>query len=354
MVGEDRRWRYEGWRMNHPSMEWIRKTENFIDRDFALSRGTDVRCPCSMCRVCRYQDKITLSGHLYKYGYMPNYEVWVYHDEEFPRENVFEAHNNDDVEYDRMEEMLQDLREDPDFVFPPHSKELPPYVKKFFDLLKAVEELLHEHTKVSILAFVTRLMDIKSKFMFSNNCYNELLILISEVFPPNHKMPKDVYQCRKLLSGLGMDYQKIDVCPDNCMLFWKDHQNDKKCQCGKSRYVEVKNDDGEMVTSTIAQKQLRYMPLAPRLKRLFLSRNTARHMRWHKEHEREDTHVMTHPSDSDAWMALGDFDPEFASEARNIRIGLVTDGFTPFNQMRHHILVGLYLLFHTTFHLICA
>jgi hypothetical protein len=38
-----------------------------------------------------------------------------------------------------------------------------------------------------------------------------------------------VYQCRKLFSGLGMDYQKIDVCPDNCMLFWKDHENDKKC-----------------------------------------------------------------------------------------------------------------------------
>jgi hypothetical protein len=73
------------------------------------------------------------------------------------------------------------------------------------------------------------------------------------------------------------------------------------------------------------------MPLAPRVKHLFLSRNTARHMRWHKEHVREDTHVITHPSNSDAWKALEDFDPEFASEARNIRIGLATDGFTPFN-----------------------
>jgi hypothetical protein len=173
-------------------------------------------------------------------------------------------------------------------------------------------------------------MVIKSKFVFSNNCYNELLILISVVFPPNHKMPKGMYQCRKLISGLGMDYKK-SMCPDNCMLFWKDHENDKKCQCGKSRYVEVKNDDGEMVTSTIAQKQLRYMPRTPRVKHLLLSRNTVRHMRWHKEHEREDTHVMTHPSDNDAWKALDDFDPEFASEARNIQIGLAIDGFTPFN-----------------------
>jgi hypothetical protein len=305
---------YEGWCINHPSTEWIRKTEDFIDRAFALSRtGVDVRCPCSMCRVCRCQDKRTLSGHLCKYGYMPAYVV--YHCEEFPRGNVSEAHNNDDVEYDIMDEMLEDLRDDPDFVFPQHPKEPPPPdVKMFFDLLKAAEEPLHEHTKVSILAFVTQLMAIKSKFVFSNNCYNELLNLINEVFPPNHKMSKDMYQCRKLLFGLGTSYQKIDVCPDNCMLFWKDHENGKKClKCGKPRYVEVKNDDGEMDTSTIAQKQLHYMPLAPRVKRLFLLRNTTRHMRWHKEREREDTHVMTHPSNSDAWKALDDFDPEFAS-----------------------------------------
>jgi hypothetical protein len=62
-------------------------------------------------------------------------------------------------------------------------------------------------------------MAIKSKFAFSNKCYNELLNIISEMFPPNHKMQKGTYQCRKLLSGSGMDYQKIDVCLDSCMLF---------------------------------------------------------------------------------------------------------------------------------------
>jgi hypothetical protein len=41
-------------------------------------------------------------------------------------------------------------------------------------------------------------------------------------------------------------------------------------------------------------------------------------MRWHKEREREDNHVMSHPSASDVWKALDDFDLEFASEVRNI------------------------------------
>jgi hypothetical protein len=59
----------------------------------------------------------------------------------------------------------------------------------------------------------------KSKFAFSNNFYKELLNLISDVLPKNHKMPKDMYQSKKLLSSLGMDYKKIYVYDNNCMLF---------------------------------------------------------------------------------------------------------------------------------------
>jgi hypothetical protein len=108
-----------------------------------------------------------------------------------------------------------------------------------------------------VLSFVTRLMAIKSKFVFSNNCYKELLKLFSDVLSANYKVPRDMYQSKKLLSGLGMDYEKIDVCQDNCMLFWKEHINEKKClKCGMSRFVEVINADGEEVMTEISYKQL--------------------------------------------------------------------------------------------------
>jgi hypothetical protein len=143
---------------------------------------------------------------------------------------------------------------------------------------------LHEHTKVTVLVFVTRLMTIKSKFAFSNNCYKELLNLISDVLPKNHKMPKDMYESKKLLSGLGMDYEKIDVYDNNYMIFWKETMSEKKfIVCGERRFIEVENDDGLTVTTEIARKQIHYMPLITRLKRLFISKNTTRHMRWHKE-----------------------------------------------------------------------
>ena len=287
-MGEDRRWMYEGWRKtgNHTSV-WVQKTTDFVNNAFSLIQNDEqVRCPCSKCRNCQWKDnKKPLSYDLCKYGFMPNYEVWVYNGESRRRDSsedlLGERGGND-----RMREMIDDLR--PDF-FPEVQSdsetdhEDPPTqeVQKFFELLKASEEPLHDHTTVTILAFVTRIIAIKSKFAFSNNCYKEILKLISDILPANHKMPKDMYQSRKLLSGLGMDYEKIDVYQDNCMLFWKEHKNEKKCiKCAKSRYVEVVNEDGETITTEVAYKQLRYM--TPRLKRLFLSKNTAQHMRWHK------------------------------------------------------------------------
>jgi hypothetical protein len=81
-----------------------------------------------------------------------------------------------------------------------------------------------------------------------------------------HNMPKDLYQSKKIVSGLGMNYEKIDACGKNCMLFWKEHQDDTECMhCGRSRSVKVINKDGSSVTTKVVVKQLCYIPNTPRL-----------------------------------------------------------------------------------------
>jgi hypothetical protein len=92
-------------------------------------------------------------------------------------------------------------------------------IEPFFKILKALEEPLHEHTEVTLLAFITRLVVIKSKYFFSNNCYNDLLKLISDILSKPHKVPKDMYLSKKMMAALGLKYEKIDICPDNCILF---------------------------------------------------------------------------------------------------------------------------------------
>jgi len=54
-------------------------------------------------------------------------------------------------------------------------------------------------------------------------------------------------------------------------------------------------------------------------------------MRWHYEHQQVEG-VLEHPSDAEAWKHFDQKYPEFASESRNVRLGLCSDGFTPFGQ----------------------
>jgi hypothetical protein len=92
-----------------------------------------------------------------------------------------------------------------------------------------------------------------------------------------------------MMPALGLKYEMIDVCPENCMLFWKEHANEKTwLECGQSRFIDVVTQYGENVMKEVAQKQLRYFPITPRLKQLFISKRTARDMRWHKEGIREN------------------------------------------------------------------
>jgi hypothetical protein len=174
-----------------------------------------IGCPCIKCQNVGCFDKVILIKHLVHNGFTSDYETWMFHSEKYTTV-VAKEYGNDQAGADRMDEMLEAIR--PEFNLdtedPPTSE-----VEEFFRLLKALEELLHEHTKMTLLAFVTWLMAIKSKFFFCNNCYNELLKLIWDVLLNPNKLPKNMYHFNKHAKWLSMDYEKINVCQNSCMLF---------------------------------------------------------------------------------------------------------------------------------------
>lgn len=57
---------------------------------------------------------------------------------------------------------------------------------------------------------------------------------------------------------------------------------------------------------------------------------TAKNMQWHKEGKRDKPEMMVHPANAPAWIEFDLCHPEFARDPRNIRLGLSSDGFTPF------------------------
>jgi hypothetical protein len=91
---------------------------------------------------------------------MPDYEVWIIHDESGTGVIAEDEHDCDVGDVDRMDKMLEAIQAE--VIEDPPTAE----VEAFFKLLKASKELLQEHIEVTLLAFITQLMAIKSKYFF--------------------------------------------------------------------------------------------------------------------------------------------------------------------------------------------
>jgi hypothetical protein len=63
-----------------------------------------------------------------------------------------------------------------------------------------------------------------------------------------------------------------------------------------------------------------------------MSQYTAQNMRWHAEGRTKDG-VLRHPADRQAWKSFDNLHPDFSSDSRNIRLGLILDEFNPFGNM---------------------
>ena len=174
---------------------------------------------------------------------------------------------------------------------------------------------------------------------WSNKAFKDFLDLLRETFPGGENLPNSSYEVKKLISELGLGYEKIDVCPNNCMLFWKDRKDDSVCSiCGASRWVEDGKppDVGPSAKANKKKKKpkkiLRWFPLKPRLQRFFMCSKTAYLMQWHYDERIEDG-FLRHPADAPAWKEFDTLHKDFSKDPRNVRLGLASDGFNPFRTM---------------------
>jgi hypothetical protein len=146
---------------------------------------------------------------------MPNYLVWRDHREVEPPVVGAESDRNEDD--DRMDEMLADIRRE--YEVGSGEQGQPLEVQNFYRFIVIADEKVHDSTDVTVLQAMTRLMAMKSKYNFSNQWYNNIVKLIIDLISTKHNIPKDLYQSKKIVSDLGMNYEKIDVCEKNYILF---------------------------------------------------------------------------------------------------------------------------------------
>ncbi|WVZ00540.1 hypothetical protein V8G54_026609 [Vigna mungo] len=128
-------------------------------------------------------------------------------------------------------------------------------------------------TKFTRLSAVLRLMNLKASNGWTDKSFTELLTLLNEMLPDGNTLPTRNYDAKKILCPMGMEYKRIHVCPNDCILYRKEFEFLTKCpKCGLSRYKSKNNseDNGQIEKNGSAWKVVWYLPIVPRLKQTVL------------------------------------------------------------------------------------
>ncbi|KAL4573042.1 hypothetical protein LXL04_019835 [Taraxacum kok-saghyz] len=311
MTKTDRKWMYEQYDdRGHLSPIFINGVKAFAE--FASSKPSHmdkgrIICPCKNCRNRPFLDVDMVKLHLYKAGFVQNYKCWDGHGETLLDNTLSDADDTYTTLHEQhaptYTEMILDATDSDclnGFMSKPIEEEPNTADKKFFDMLKAADkDLWSGCKKATQLSVVSRLLNIKSDYRMPEQCYDTICQLINDVIPEENNMVDSLYNSKKLVQSLGLP-------------------------------VEVQTEIKKCVnTFSYSLEKNAFFPLTPRLKRLYASHATAGSMRWHATNHGHDFGVMCHPSDSEAWKHFDNTYPSFASETRNMRLGLCTDGFTP-------------------------
>ncbi|XP_027941160.1 uncharacterized protein LOC114194957 [Vigna unguiculata] len=333
--------------------QYMEGLKTFLDFSFANSsvRG-EIVCPCPKCNFNKWQCREIVYEHLIIKPFPKGYTVWLLHGERkganvtdeihvMPRENdeVIPANNpmcdmiNDAFGYHEYNDDMVDDRE----TGAESSHNMNDDLGDFFQLMQEGQESLYEGCdKYSKLSFLIKLYHIKCMCRITNKGMSMILELLADAFG-HAKIPSSFYEAKKIINKLGVHYTKIDACPNDCMLYFGEDANMDFCKkCKTSRWKAKKKGTSDSGTSNkrkkIPAKVLRYFPLKPRLQRMFMSSKIAEHMRWHASKSTNED-ILRHPRDSKAWKTFDLKHPQFASDPRNVRLGLATDGFNPYGNL---------------------
>jgi hypothetical protein len=313
--------------------EWQAGLEKFIGTIFEGTYASETApCPCSSCRNIVYKTKNEVQMDLLTKGF----------DENFVKEKAKAEPCNDDRDLavtkddascanNLMSALIRGANSGNTDEEPNES------AKKFFELLKeAQQELYPGCSNLTKVSFMVRLFELKCMGGWSNKNAERTLKLFLDALPPGHCLPDTIKKAQKIIHDLGLTYVKIDACVNDCVLFHAPLADKDTCPiCHESRWK--KDDTSESSESGGPKKRtpckiLRYFPLVPRLQRLYMSEETSSLMRWHKEELVSDG-KMRHPADSPAWKHIDKRYKKFASDPRNVRLGLASDGFNPFGML---------------------
>ncbi|GJT71555.1 reverse transcriptase domain-containing protein [Tanacetum coccineum] len=166
----------------------------------------------------------------------------------------------------------------------------------------------------------------------TDSIFKEMLEFFQNVFPmaKGYKLLPSYYAIKKTFKTIGLGYESIHACVNDCFLFRGDANKDVHL-CPVRNTSRWK--DSNTPRKKVPKKVLCYFLIILRLQRLYKSSHSAKEMTWHATGKCTEPGKMQYPIDGRAWKDFDTKYPGFPTEPRNVRLGLAADGFNPFGNL---------------------
>ena len=216
-----------------------------------------------------------IQEHMFFNGIDQSYRTWYWHGEAGPTsgQSIAMAQGYDTLDYGDDASTLEMVH-----VAQDECMNDPMSFKK---LVEDAEKPLYPNClKYNKLSTLVKLYNLKAKYGWSDKSFSDLLQLLGDMLPMNNEMPLSMYEAKKTLNALGMEYEKIHACLNDCMLYRNELRDAFSCPtCGMSRWKV--NKAGVRNIKGVPAKVLWYFPPIPRFRRMFQSLKTANDLKWH-------------------------------------------------------------------------
>ena len=338
---------YKARRNSNEYLSGVREFMEVAVEDMTRKGHKKMICPCVDCGNDKRQTVDEVKCHLIQRGFTRKYTNWYWHGEDrvdddeatsVPVSGGINVNSNvDGNENVENFEIFDDVPDNENFennnieldeLMHDVEGEFVDYPNIFENMsADSKKPLFPNCTKYTKLSAVFKLFNLKAKNGWSDKSFTSLLELLGDMLPENNELPLSTYRARKMLCPLIMEVRRIHACPNDCILYRRDFENLEICPtCGESRYKPTHEQKTNKKRS--AAKVVFYLPIEPRIRRMFLNPRDAKLLRWHSDQRKEDG-IMRHPADSTEWKNI-DMLEEFGDEPRNLRLGLCTDGMSPY------------------------
>lgn len=85
------------------------------------------------------------------------------------------------------------------------------------------------------------MLHIKVINKWTDSSFDQLLELLRVSYPKENKIPISYYDAKKKMRKIGLGYQSIHACENDCCIFWKGNESKDTCPtCKESRWVDEK------------------------------------------------------------------------------------------------------------------